>query len=211
MTDLFTSLEYTERNRVFGLVIGLVKRTKPDSLGRIEITLPGLTGEDLVLEARLAVPMAGNGRGTFFLPEKDDEVLVAFECGDVARPYILGALWNGQDKPPYDNADEKNNLRFIKSRSGHIVRFDDTEDAEKIEIIDKTGQNSFIIDATNNVITIKSSQNIQLEAKNGTITLEAKEIKLVSSAATDIQAKGGLSLDGSPGTTTIKGTTVDIN
>jgi uncharacterized protein involved in type VI secretion and phage assembly len=211
MTDLFTDFEYTERNRVYGLVIGLVKENKPDSLGRIGITLPGLTGQDLVLGARLAVPMAGNGRGTFFLPEKDDEVLVAFECGDVARPYILGALWNGQDKPPYDNADGKNNLRLIKSRSGHIVRFDDTADAEKIEIIDKTGQNSFTIDAKNNVITIKSSQNIQLEAKNGTITLEAKEIKLVSSAATDIQAQGGLSLDGSPGTTTIKGTTVDIN
>ena len=102
--------------------------------------------------------MAGDGRGMFFLPEKNDEVLVAFEQGDITRLMFLGALWNGEDKPPEANSDGQNNLRLIKSRSGHSVRFDDSDGGEKIEIIDKSGENSLTIDTKSNTISIKSSQ-----------------------------------------------------
>jgi uncharacterized protein involved in type VI secretion and phage assembly len=155
--------------------------------------------------------MAGSDRGTFFLPEEQDEVLVAFEQGDISRPYIIGALWNGKDKPPNTNADGKNNLRFIKSRSGHLIRFDDTKDKEKIEIIDKSGKNSIAIDTANNAIAIKSAKDISIEAPQGTIKLSAQKIEISSTAETEIKAKGGLNLDGKPGNTNIEGATINLN
>jgi uncharacterized protein involved in type VI secretion and phage assembly len=155
--------------------------------------------------------MAGSERGSFFLPEVHDQVLVAFEQGDINRPYILGALWDAQDRPPDTNANGENNLRFIKSRSGHLIRLDDTDGAEKIEIIDKSGNHSITIDTANNAISIQSSQDINLEAPQGKITLSAQTIEISSTADTKVQAQGGLELDGSPGNTDIKGTLVNLN
>ena len=129
----------------------------------------------------------------------------------ITRPYVLGALWNGKDKPPDTNADGRIICGSFKSRSGHLVRLDDTDGAEKIEIIDKSGDNSITIDTARNTITIKAAQDIIIEAAQGTIKLDAQNVEIVSSAATKVQAKGGLTLDGSPGNTTIKGTTVNIN
>lgn len=200
-----------EHDRIFGVVVGIVKSNALDSLGRIEVTFPGLSSADVAHRARLAVPMAGNARGMFFLPEINDEVLVAFEHGDITRPCILGALWNGRDKPPETNADGKNNRRFIKSRSGHLICFDDTDGKEKIEIIDRSGNNALTIDSAADTISITSAKDIHIEANQGKIRLRAQAIELESSAETKIQGQGGLTLDGSPGTTTVKGTTVNIN
>lgn len=204
-----------DRHRRFGVVIGIVKDNKlnnkdSDKQGRVQVEFPGWSKDEIGHWARIATLMAGDQRGTFFLPEVGDEVLVAFEQGDVTRPYIIGTLWNGKDMPPDDNANGKNNLRFIKSRSGHLIRLDDTKDSEKIEIIDKTGKNQLIFDTANNTITIKSDKDISLEASQGTIKLSAKNIEITSSAETKIQAKG-LTLDGSPNDTTIKGKTIYLN
>ncbi len=199
------------RNGLYGVVVGTVKTNKLDALGRIEVKLEGLSDAEIGHWARIAVPMAGAQRGMFFLPDVNDEVLVAFEQGDITRPYILGGLWNGKDTPPDTNANGENNLRFIKSRSGHVVRLDDSNGKEKIEILDKSGENSITVDTASNTITIKSNQDIVIEAKKGTIKLDAQNIQIDSSADTKIQAKGGLTLDGTPGNTTIKGTTVNIN
>src|SRR5215212_313772 len=97
-----------------GIVIGLVIDLKDEeNIGRVKVKYPHL--EDQPSDwARLASPMAGNKRGTFFRPEVGDEVLVAFEHGEPRRPYIIGALWSKVDPPPPDDGDtEKNNWRFI--------------------------------------------------------------------------------------------------
>jgi uncharacterized protein involved in type VI secretion and phage assembly len=201
-----------ERWRIQGVVVGLViDNQDPQGLGRVRVKLPGASDDEIGYWARLAVLMGGAQRGTFFLPEVGDEVLVAFEAGDPTRPYVLGALWNGQDRPPDTNADGANNLRFIKSRSGHLIRLDDTDGSEKVEIIDKSGNNSVTIDTASNTITITSGADLNIEAAQGTIKLSAQKIEISSSADTKLEARGGLTLDGSPGTTTIKGTTVNIN
>lgn len=108
-----------DRNvRFYGVTIAVVTNIKdPDGVGRIKVKFPWLSGEDESAWARVLTPMAGEDRGFYFLPEVDDEVLVAFEHGDIAFPYILGSLWNGKDKPPLKNDDGKNNKRMIKSRS----------------------------------------------------------------------------------------------
>ncbi|MDQ3855312.1 MAG: phage baseplate assembly protein V, partial [Chloroflexota bacterium] len=130
------------------MVVGLVTNNQdPDGLGRVKVKFPWLSDEDESSWARIVTPMAGNDRGLYFLPEVDDEVLVAFEHGDVRFPYVLGALWNGKDKPPESNDDGRNDQRTIKSRSGHIIRLDDGDEA-KLEILDKTGNNSIVINAS---------------------------------------------------------------
>ena len=209
--EAFTESLERKSNKTSGVAVGVVVDNQdPQGLGRIKIKYPALSDDEIGHWARVAVLMAGDGRGTFFLPEKGDEVLVAFESGDISRPYILGGLWNGQDKPPDTNADGKNNKRFIKSRSGHILRLDDTDGAEKIEIIDKSGNNSITFDTSNNVITITSSKDITFDASSGTIKLNALKIEITSSSDTKVQAQGSLTLEASS-TTTIKGATVNIN
>jgi phage protein D/phage baseplate assembly protein gpV len=188
-------------------VIGLVLDNEdPDGLGRVRIKLPGLSEDESGYWARVAAPMAGGGRGTFFLPEKNDEVLVAFEQGDITRPYILGALWNTEDKPPETNPD----VRLIKSRRGHSVRFDDTDGAEKIEIIDKSGENSLTLDTKGSTISIKSSQDVVIEAPRGKISLHAKNVEVKSTADTNVEAQTTLNLKAGA-TMTIKGQRVNIN
>jgi uncharacterized protein involved in type VI secretion and phage assembly len=100
--------------RIHGVVVGLVTNNQdPDGLGRVKVKFPWLSDVDESSWARIAAPMAGKQRGACFLPEVDDEVLVAFEHGDMRFPYVLGALWNGQDAPPVTNSDGTNNVRMI--------------------------------------------------------------------------------------------------
>lgn len=205
-------LEQSKRpeSRIYGVVAGIVTNNKdPEKLGRIKVKIPRISGEDESNWARVVSFMAGNERGAFFLPEVDDEVLVAFEYGDINLPYIIGSLWNGKDKPPLANDDGKNNIRMLKSRSGHIIRLDDTDGKEKIEIVDKTEKNMIIIDTKDNKISIKSEKDIEISAK-GKITLEANDIEAKSKASTKIEASSGLDLKAS-GNMTIKGATVNIN
>jgi len=155
--------------------------------------------------ARVASPMAGNNRGMFFLPEVNDEVVVAFEQGDMNRPYILGALWNGVDNPPETNSDGKNNIRKITSRSGHEIIFgddsttrkekleihtkaghtillDDSAGQEKIEIKDKTGNNVIKMDSVQNSIDITSAMKLKIKAQ--TVEIEAGAMMTLKSGAT---------------------------
>ena len=210
--DLLEQFDNRRTGNIFGVVVAIViDNYDPEGRGRVKVKFPQIASIEDGQWARIATLMAGESRGSFFLPEINDEVLVAFERGDITRPFVLGALWNGVDVPPYDNADKENNLRFIKSRSGHLIRLDDKEGAEKIEIIDKSGNNSVIIDTASNTITITSDADVKIEAPKGTIKLNAQNIEIASSAETKVAAQGGLNLDGSPGTTTIKGATVNIN
>ena len=193
------------------IVVGLVLDNQdPNGLGRVKINLPGLSEDESGHWARVAAPMAGSGRGMFFLPEKNDEVLVAFEQGDITRPYVLGSLWNSQDKPPEANADGQNNVRVIKSRSGHSVRFDDTVGAEKIEITDKSGGNSVTLDTKNSTISIKSTHDVIIEAPQGKISLRAKTVEVKSTADTTVEAQTSIDLKATA-TMTVKGQRVNIN
>jgi len=198
-------------NRLYGVMIGVVTNNQdPEGMGRVKVQFPWLSEVDESNWARIAAPMAGKERGMYFLPEVDDEVLVAFEHGDVRFPYILGALWNGQDLPPTTNDDGKNNLRVIKSRSGHIIRLNDEDGKEKIEIVDKSAKNSIVFDTANNTITITTDKDITLAAAQGTIKLEAQKIEITSSADTKIEAGAGMDVKANA-TMNIKGATVNIN
>ncbi len=154
--------------------------------------------------ARLVTPMGGPERGLFFCPEIGDEVLVAFVQGDIRCPYIIGSVWSTVDKPPPNDGKTKdNNWRFIKSRSGHIFKLDDTKGKEKIEIIDKDGKHKVVIDTANDNIQVTcDSGNVEIKAKSGKVTIDAQTVEIKASA--DMTLSAGTSMK-------IKGTTVDIN
>jgi uncharacterized protein involved in type VI secretion and phage assembly len=197
--------------RIQGVVVGLVTNNQdPDKLGRVKVKFPWLSDADESSWARVAAPMAGKQRGAFFLPEVDDEVLVAFEHGDVCFPYVLGALWNGQDAPPLTNDDGKNNVRMIKSRSGHVVKLNDEDGKETIEIIDKSEKNKIVIDTSKNTITVTTDKDITLSAAQGTIKLDAQKVEITSSDSTKLHAGSTMNVEASR-TMTVKGATVNIN
>jgi uncharacterized protein involved in type VI secretion and phage assembly len=211
--DLFSDTEgqATVTHRITSVVVGVVTNNQdPDGMGRVKLKFPWLVDNDESNWARLAVPMAGKGRGLYFLPEVDDEVLVAFEHGDVRFPYVVGALWNGKDAPPAKNDDGKNNVRVIKSRSGHVIRLTDEEGKEKIEILDKNAKNSIVVDTAQNTITITTEKDITLSAPKGTIKLDAQKIEIKSSADAKIEAGAGMEVKAS-GQMNVKGATVNIN
>lgn len=187
-----------------GILVGIVTDLKdPDGLGRVRTRFPYLN-DQVSTWAKIASPMAGKNRGLFFRPEVDDEVLVAFEMGDPRRPYVLGALWSKVDSPPSDDGDaEKNNWRFVRSRSGHMLKFDDTNGGERIELIDKDGKHKITIDSSGDKIQIIcESGNVEVKASAGKISLEAKEAEIKTSGNMTLQANGQM---------TIKGSVVNIN
>ncbi|NEN99761.1 MAG: phage tail protein [Moorea sp. SIO3I7] len=198
-------------SRIYGVVVGVVTNNQdPEGLGRVKVKYPWLSDEDESDWARIAVTMAGDKRGMYFLPEVNDEVLVAFEHGDVRFPYIIGALWNGEEKPPINNDDGENNVRMIKSRSGHIIRLNDKEGEETIEIVDKTEKNSIVFDTATNTIAITTEGDITLSASQGSIKLEAQNIEIKSSADTKVESGARMDIKASS-TMNLKGQIINLN
>lgn len=210
LVDIFDRGNEALANKIFSVVVGIVTDNKdPEKLGRVNVSFPWRNDPDQGYWARIATLMAGEEKGTFFLPEVGDEVLVAFDRGQMSHPYVIGALWSGVDKPPEVNEDGKNNIRKIKSRSGHEIIFDDSseekkekieihtnaghkiimDDAagqEKLEIVDKTGNNKISFDSVQNSINIESAMQLMIKANvveiEGTTSLTLK-----SNAALTIQ------------------------
>src|SRR5580765_4671626 len=131
--------------RWFGIYPALVSDIKdPDGTGRVKITLPWSpdTGSDRYeMWARLATLMGGNNRGSWFIPDVDDEVLVAFEGGNPRRPYVVGMLWNGKDAPPAAmDGGGRNTTKLIRSRNGVTVTLDDSDGQEQLVLETPGGQ-----------------------------------------------------------------------
>jgi uncharacterized protein involved in type VI secretion and phage assembly len=188
--------------RIVGVVPAVVTNNDdPDKQGRVKVKFPWLNDQEESDWAWVVASFAGKKRGLFFLPEVGDEVLMGFEDGEFARAYVLGSLWNGVDTPPTDDGDGRDR-RVFRSRSGHIVRIDDTSGSEKIEILDKTGKNTVTVDSSANTITIASDKDIVLKAPKGTVKIDAQKLEVTTSGEAKLEASG---------TMTVKGSTVNIN
>ncbi|MGR9087492.1 MAG: phage baseplate assembly protein V [Gammaproteobacteria bacterium] len=198
-------------DRFYGVVVGIVSNNQdPDNMHRIKVRFPWLSQDHESNWARVATPMAGEGRGVYFLPEVDDEVLVAFEHGLIDRPYVIGSLWNGRDLPPESNDAGENDHRTIKSRSGHVIRLNDRNGGEAVEIIDKTGKNKIVIDSARNTVTIEADADVVIQSAAGKLTLSATGIELKSKAhvqidaASNVEVKAGAQVN-------VKGTLINLN
>ena len=192
--------EYT--NKIYGVVTAQVTNNKdPEKKGRIKVKYTWM-GEAKAIEsdwARVVSLMAGKDRGLHFLPEVDDEVLVSFEHGNINFPYIVGGLWNSKDTVIETNTDGKNNIKMIKSRSGHTITLDDSDGKEKFSIEDQSGKRSIILDTKTKEITIDNSDSdgkITISS-TGDITIDSnKKVSIIAGADLSIKAKGDLTLEG---------------
>jgi uncharacterized protein involved in type VI secretion and phage assembly len=151
--------------------------------GRVRVKLPWSPdgGGGFETWARVATLMAGNNRGTWFMPDKEDEVLVAFGGGNPWSAYVVGMLWNGKDAPhvTMDGA-EQNDVKKIRSRNGVAVTLDDKQGQEQLIVETPGGQK----------ITLKDGPgSIEARDQNGnTVTMNTSGVSVQSSGSVQVQA-----------------------
>jgi uncharacterized protein involved in type VI secretion and phage assembly len=173
----------------------------PDNEGRVKVKLPWSPdsgGAACEVWARLATMMAGNNRGSWFVPDVDDEVLVAFEAGDARRAYVIGALWNGKDKAPESMDGAGNNYKkVVRSRNGVKITFDDQDGQEKLILETPGGQKLTLKDGPGAVEIVDSNGNsVKLESAGITINASAKvtvQASQVNVSAGMVQVDAGMS------------------
>ncbi|MBZ5569162.1 MAG: phage baseplate assembly protein V [Acidobacteriia bacterium] len=166
--------------RFYGAYPGLVRDIKdPDGQGRVKVSLPwspDSAGAAYETWARLSTMMGGSNRGTWFVPDVNDEVLVVFLGGDPRNPCVIGGLWNGQDKPPQSmDGAGRNFIKKIRSRNGVQVTLDDTDGQEKMVLETPAGQKITLQDGPGSVTIEDSNGNsVKLETAGITVTASAK-------------------------------------
>jgi uncharacterized protein involved in type VI secretion and phage assembly len=165
----------------------------PDGQGRVRVQIPwSIDADGAAYEAwaRLATMMAGANRGSWFIPDVDDEVLIAFEGGDPRRPYVVGALWNGQDAPPerMDGAGN-NDTKVLRSRNGVKITIDDTSGQELLKLETPGGQTVTLKDGPGAVEIVDSNGNsVKLESAGITVQASAK----VTVSASTVEVSAGM-------------------
>jgi uncharacterized protein involved in type VI secretion and phage assembly len=137
---------------------------------------------------RVVQPAGGAGRGFYWVPHAGDEVLIAFERGEAHRPYVIGSLWNGKDKPMKNAFTKENTTVMIQTKSGHQVIFDDKKDAEKIIIADKSGKRTMTFDVKGKKFIIAALEgDVEIHAEKKIIlSCEDLEIKTKKTGKMDI-------------------------
>lgn len=172
------------RQRPAGAVIGVVTNINdPLEWGRVKVRFPWLHDDEESHWARIAQPYAGAGRGSFWIPEVGDEVVVVFDRDDPNHPYILGGVWNGEDAvPPPGNPDGENNHKIWRTRAGHQIIFEDTDGGEKVTITDGPGERHLVIDVAADSITLTADPgDITFEAPENTLTVDCKDLEIEAS------------------------------
>lgn len=173
----------------------------PDGQGRVKVRLPwSPDGEGGAYDAwaRLTTMMAGTHRGTWFIPDVDDEVLVAFNAGNPRHPYVIGALWNGQDAPPETMDSSGNNYKkTLRSRNGVTITLDDTDGAESLTLKTPGGQKVVLKDGPGAIeIEDSNGNSVKLEPAGITVNASAKvtiNASLIELSAGTVTVNAGMS------------------
>lgn len=186
----------------------------PDDLGRVRLRFGWLADDYTSDWARVAQPGAGADRGAVVLPEVNDEVLVAFEQGDLRRPYVLGGLHNGVDRPPlgHDLVDGTTGAvrrRGFVSRQGHALVFLDDPADSGVALL--TGDRSLrlALNGTDRKVKVHADGTVEISGTSG--------VTVKSDADLTVEAAGGLTLKGATvtvqgsGTVAVSGSTITLN
>jgi uncharacterized protein involved in type VI secretion and phage assembly len=178
--------------RWYGVYPALVTDIRdPEGQGRVKITLPWSVdpaGARYEAWARLATMMGGNNRGSWFVPDVNDEVLVAFEGGDTRRPYVVGGLWNGRDNPPASmDGGGRNEKKVLRSRNGVKVTLDDADGHERFIAETPAGQKVTLEDGPGAVEIVDSNGN-SIKLGPGGIVVQATVKVAVTATAIELSA-----------------------
>jgi uncharacterized protein involved in type VI secretion and phage assembly len=177
----------------FGLYPALVADiVDPEHLGRVQVRFPwlGEAGQDVRAWATLLSPYADDDQGLLALPEVDSQVVVGFEAGNLRRPYVVGACWNGREVMPVSPI-RPNNKRVLKSRGGSLLEFDDTAGATKVTVLSGGGHRVVLDDAAQQVeiahvngstIVINAAGQVSITA-NATVEITAAALNVHAAAA----------------------------
>jgi phage protein D len=209
-----------------GVVIGQVSDNRdPEGLGRVRLLFPWLADDFVSDWARTVQPGAGAERGALVVPEVGDEVLVAFENGSFQRPYVIGGLYNGVDKPADGDVpliDENSgavNRRTVVSRTGH--RIDLVEQAGGATgVVIRTGDGALTLDLdqqkttvtvhSDGTVTVEAKRGVTVDAGAGTLTLTGQDVKI--SGKTGVTVEGAtVSVNGSASTEVKGGASCSIS
>ena len=174
----------TTLNGVYTAIV--TSNVDPQNSGRVKVRVPAIAPPSAEVWARVATLTAGKNRGSWFMPDVNVEVLVAFEAGDARRPFVLGALWSSTAPPP-ETVDATNTRKTLRSRNG-----------VKLTMNDQTGHDSFIIETPGGQkITLKDGPStIEITDNNGNsvrlgmdgVTVKAAAKVIISTAQLQINA-----------------------
>ncbi len=167
-----------------GIVTGQVKENwdkKQQGKVKVEYYL-GEKGKMVSSWIPVMTPYAASSCGMYFLPEVGSKVVIAFEHGRLDCPVVLGTLWNGSSNLPEKTADEKNQIKTIKTKGGHEIRFSDEEKKEEVTVTTPSGLTLLMNDEKATIaIQDKDKKNkCILDSKKGELMLNA-ENKLILS------------------------------
>lgn len=179
--------DYDVPEPLFGVYPAIVvENIDPEGQGRVQVHLPVLS-ERAIGWARISTLTAGEGRGSFFIPDVDDEVLVAFEAGDARRPYVLGCLWNDRARPPESVSSGENTRKLLRTRSGVQITIDDTGGRESLVLETPAGGMVTLQDASRTVEIRDTNGNRILLASDG-ITIQSASKVRVSASNVEVSA-----------------------
>jgi phage protein D/phage baseplate assembly protein gpV len=192
---------------IAGVVCALVTDVNdPDDLGRVKVSFPWLSDQCTTDWARMVQLGAGDARGAVFLPEVNDEVLVAFDRGDWRQPYVIGSLYNGVDKPALgddliDGSSGAVKRRGFISKNGHALVFldDDSDDGLCLFTGDKNHRVS--LNKSTTTVKVSSSGQVNIDGAQG--------VSISSNGNIGIEASGTLTLQGS--SVSITATDADVS
>lgn len=187
------------KSKFYGVAVGrVINPLDPLALGRVQVQLPFIDDLDLSPWARVATLMAGPAHGSYFIPNLGDEVLVAFEHGDVKAPYIIGSLWNAMAPPPLPSPVPQ--IRMLRTLVGNQIMF--TEVPPSITIMTPAGQTILlspagiqitagvnVINMTPDGVTITGNPKLSL-VSTGMIDITAPNVSINGAAAVDLKSGG---------------------
>lgn len=199
---------------VNGVMIGIVaKNYDKDMPGRVCVTIPTRDSEaNELLWVRQAQPSSGAQWGHYFLPEVGDQVLLAFEGGNIEKPYIIGCVPKDNNKFLTKSVDENNQIKRVVTKNGNCLVFEDNKEGDgtkdKITLQTAGQSHTIILDNENNVIRLsdKDKKNIiEMKTQDGAMTLKAGS-KLTIQVGDTIK----LTLNGESGAMKIEANNVSI-
>jgi uncharacterized protein involved in type VI secretion and phage assembly len=186
-----------------GVVVAIVTdNNDPNNMARVKLAFPWLDDNYESDWARLAQLGAGKNSGTVWIPEVNDEVLVAFEHGDIRQPFVVGNLYNGLDTPNegsglFDNGAVKR--RGFISRKGHKFIFFDDANKAGVAIISSDGKFKISLNETNSEIHISSQGKVHIESQQDMTLESAANLNLKASQGIKLEAGSNLEMKGSSG------------